>query len=348
MAGRARFRVIAAEEGMMLRQLLCRRFHGMGADEAADLIKAGGVYVGNTRIRLPMVRVAPGERITVYREARATREIAPDALRIVHRAADLVIVDKPAGVPATSSLQSARGTVAQALVHRLLRAEAAVLRPYVGPIRPIPTGASGLVAFTVRGQDEVSALAEFLAAEAVAVDRLRVRGRAPDLDRWEGAVILGRSGRLRPSPADARGAVVARSELRCLARDGEGDGETSLCEIVSTNAPGALALVHVAQLGLEVVREADEGDGGEDDGGEGDADEPAAPGLATASEAPATPTMDPGLATPPSPGAPPGDPGAAGDDDAPMLFVRARVRLMHPRTGEVIEAAAELPAWARA
>ena len=43
---RVRFRVVANEDGMMLRQLLCRRFADLGAQAAAALIKAGGVYMG--------------------------------------------------------------------------------------------------------------------------------------------------------------------------------------------------------------------------------------------------------------------------------------------------------------
>ena len=110
--GRVRFRVVSSEDGLMLRQLLCRRFAELKPQDAADLVKAGGVYINNVRIRLPSVRVAAGERLTVYRAAANTVHLDPKDLRILHRDADFVIIDKPAGVPASSTRASARKSCA--------------------------------------------------------------------------------------------------------------------------------------------------------------------------------------------------------------------------------------------
>ena len=62
---------------MMLRQLLGKRL-GMPAGAAAELVRAGGVYVGTVRICVPTVRVREGERVTVYRAAAEVAPVEPE------------------------------------------------------------------------------------------------------------------------------------------------------------------------------------------------------------------------------------------------------------------------------
>lgn len=267
---RVRFRVVANEDGMMLRQLLCRRFADLGAQAAAALIKAGGVYMGTVRVRIPSVRVVQGERITVYRRAAAAPPIAPDELRILRRGPDFVVVDKPAGAPASSTRASSQGTVAQALIHQL--GEAGILRPYVGPVRPLPPEAGGLVLFTFRGQDALSIHQRFLDAAIEATDLLWVRGEAPATMRCEEPLLLTRSGRLKVAEPGVFGAFSATTSFRRLALRGSGDDAASLLEATSESGAGGQALAHAAALGFPPLHAPgtdgdpyrdDDGDGGE-------------------------------------------------------------------------------------
>jgi hypothetical protein len=74
--GPVRFRVVGIEDGMMLRQLLGKRLKVTPAI-AAEIVRAGGAYVGPVRMCVPTVRVTEGERVTVYprrrRSWRSTR-----------------------------------------------------------------------------------------------------------------------------------------------------------------------------------------------------------------------------------------------------------------------------------
>jgi 23S rRNA-/tRNA-specific pseudouridylate synthase len=309
--GRVRFRVVVSEDGLMLRQLICRRFAEFGVQAAADLIKAGGVYVDNVRIRIPAVRVAKGERITVYRAAASTVALDPDDLEIIHRDPDFVVVLKPAGVPARSTRTSARGTVAQALVHRLCAA--GHLRPYVGPVRPLPPGASGLVLYTIRDQDAVSHQPAFVETELVTVDRLVVEGEAPTTLRCDEPVLMGRSGRLKAVPPDTFGARPARTDYRLLERRAGPNGAVrSLLEATATRAEGAQAIVHAAALGFPVVR------------GDENAAEPATE-AATG-----------------------GDPYREGEPAAGVtLLHRAKITLVHPLRDETLVFEAPPPPWAQ-
>ena len=253
--GRVRFRVVSAEDGLTLRQLLCRRFSGLRPQASAELIKAGGAYIDNVRIRLPSVRVVAGERLTVYPGAAEVAILDPADLQIVHRDPEFVIVDKPAGVPPSSTRASARGTVAQALVHRL--AGEGMLRPYVGPIRAIPSAASGLVLYTIRDQDAVSLQKSYLQAEITTVDRLLVKGDPPAHLRCEQPLLLTRSGRLKICRAGALGSSPASTEFRRLhaleSADKDKGEVRCLLEARACGAFGAQAAVHSAALGFPVV-----------------------------------------------------------------------------------------------
>lgn len=92
-----RFRVVSIEDGMLLRQLLCKRLHVSPAI-AAEIVRAGGVYVGSVRLCVPTVRVSEGERVTVYRTSAEVAPLDPGTLRLLYRDEACVIVDSRACV----------------------------------------------------------------------------------------------------------------------------------------------------------------------------------------------------------------------------------------------------------
>lgn len=202
-----RYRVVPPEDGMMLFQFVMRRVR-CDAPAAKDLVRAGGVYMGKVRVRLPQVRVALGERISIYREAGTADNLDPAALRFVHRDEHCVVVDKAAGVPVAATRATARGTLAQALI-AYLEAEG-VHRPYVGVVHRLDQGASGLVLFTVRSAANKSLHQQF---EAHTVDR-RYRARvlgapepawtvdAPIRASKSGTVFVGEHPRARTARTD--------------------------------------------------------------------------------------------------------------------------------------------------
>lgn len=143
-----RFRVIPGEDGLMLRQLLQRRLKQEHRPRAEEIVKAGGVYVNQLRIRVPTVRVVPGERVTVYPSAPDVEPYEPEQLRFVHRDPSFVILDKPPGVPVQATRDSCLGTLSDALVRRL--EGEGLRRPYVGVVHRLDRRASGLVLMTIR------------------------------------------------------------------------------------------------------------------------------------------------------------------------------------------------------
>ncbi|MBK9752921.1 MAG: hypothetical protein IPO88_05320 [Nannocystis sp.] len=250
-SGPVRFRVVSVEDGMMLRQLLGKRLK-VSPTVAAEIVRAGGAYVGIVRMCVPTVRVTEGERVTVYPRAAEIAAIDPGALSLLHRDEQCVIVEKPHGVPAAATRAANRGTLAQALVQRL-EAEG-VLRPYVGLVHNLPVAAAGLALFTIRGQATESFYQLFAGLPMRRRYRVRLRGSFSG-ERVVCEVPLchlltgGAAGSWRLARAGDREKLAARSEFHKLGELGE---ET--LAVVDGSSADAIRL-HARALGLAIVGE---------------------------------------------------------------------------------------------
>lgn len=254
-----RFRVVSIEDGMLLRQLLCKRLHVPPAI-AAEMVRAGGVYVGPVRICVPTVRVSEGERVTVYRAAAEVAPLEPAALRLLHRDEACVIVDKPHGTPAAATRAANRGTLAHALVQRLT--QEGVLRPYVGLVHALPAAGAGLALYTIRGQATESFYQDFAALPMARSYRVRLRGSFPG-PSIECNAPLGQSPtgswRLAASrvSGESRAPVMAHTRFVKLA-----ELEEETLASVELTAPSWEAIrLHAVALGLPLV-----GDGPQETG----------------------------------------------------------------------------------
>jgi 23S rRNA-/tRNA-specific pseudouridylate synthase len=246
-----RFRVVSVEDGMMLRQLLSKRL-AVPPAVAAEIVRAGGVYVGPVRMCVPSLRVSEGERVTVYRAAAEVQPLRPEDLRVVWRDESCVIVDKPHGVPAAATKAASRGTLAHALVQRLERE--GVLRPYVGLVHPLAAAAAGLCLFTVRGQATESVFPAFAATAVARTARVRLAGKlaaavtecaAPLARTPSGAWRLARPGERAPVAHTTRFTRVA--EL----------GDETLADVPLGRADGETLRLHAAALGAPLVGDED-------------------------------------------------------------------------------------------
>ncbi len=200
-----RFRVVPPEDGLRLGQLLARRLPEVDMARARAIVRAGGAYVGRTRVRMPDFRVQAGERVTVHLEAADIEPLDPDRLVIRYEDEHLVVVDKPPGVPTVATRQAVRGTVAEALRRRLERR--GVARPYVGEVHRLDLEASGLVMFAVRGAIQRSLYERFVSHAIVRIYRALLDGDAPAAWTADAPLAPARGGRTRAG-AGGRPAVT--------------------------------------------------------------------------------------------------------------------------------------------
>lgn len=85
----------------------------------ARLIAEGAVRRGDTVLRDARAKVAEGDTITISVEAPEALEAMPEAidLSVVHEDAELIVIDKPAGMVVHPAPGSPRGTLVNALLH---------------------------------------------------------------------------------------------------------------------------------------------------------------------------------------------------------------------------------------
>jgi 23S rRNA pseudouridine1911/1915/1917 synthase len=233
----------------MLAQLVARRLPGGTIEQARELVRAGAVYMGHLRVRVPTVRVASGERITVHLEALTGRELGPDAVVFVHRDPHFVVLDKPAGVAVSATRESARGTLSEAL-RRVLEQEG-LTRPYVGVVHRLDRGASGLVLFTVRSVANQSLHKQFVEHAIERSYRVLVHGDAPPELMSELPLLEQHSGTSKPAP-DNPHAKPARTRFRRLAAAHPQQGTTLLEAELETGRHHQIR-VHAAALGHPIV-----------------------------------------------------------------------------------------------
>lgn len=249
MARPVRFRVVPQEEGMMLGHLLARRLPGTSLEQGKSLVRAGAVYMGHLRIRVPTARVAAGERISVWTEALTEQELPADVVSIVWRDEDVVVLDKPAGVAVAATRQSARGTLSEAL-RRTLEAEG-VLRPYVGIVHRLDRGASGLVLFTVRSVANTSVHKQFVEHAIDRRYRVRVHGEVPEMYDCDAPLLEMHSGTSKVAPGNPH-SRDARTHFRRLAPAVAIAG-TSLVEATLETGRHHQIRVHTAHCGHAVL-----------------------------------------------------------------------------------------------
>ena len=256
-----RFRVVPTEDGMMLSQIVSRRLPDVDPAKGKALVKAGAVYMGHLRVRIPTARVATGERITVYPEALGHEEIDPSTLTIVHRDPSFIVLDKPAGVPVAATRDSARGTLAEALRRRL--ADEGLVRPYVGVVHRLDRGASGLVLFTIRDIANKSVHKQFVEHAIDRTYRVLVEGDAPaELVCEAPLVALPGAEGMRVATSGEPRAKPARTSFRRVQPEHPRAG-TSLLEATLDTGRTHQIRIHAATLGHAVVGDRRYGNGSE-------------------------------------------------------------------------------------
>lgn len=154
---RRTFRVEAAHTGHPLGEALAAEL-GVPREEAERLVGVGAVYVAGRRSRDAGAKLTAGQVVTVVLEEGGQSPLAAPpasapALRILHEDADVIAVDKPAGMTA----QPTEGRVGDSLVDRV----GEYLKRPAGLVHRLDRETSGVTVFGKTPQATTALAEEF-------------------------------------------------------------------------------------------------------------------------------------------------------------------------------------------
>jgi 23S rRNA pseudouridine1911/1915/1917 synthase len=170
----------------------------------AELIAAGGVRVEGRALRKGDV-LAAGDRVEILAETVAQAAADPALpLRILYEDAELVAIDKPAGVPSHALRWSERGTIASALLARYPEMRGIGHAPLeAGLLHRLDTDTSGIL-LAARNAASFARLSALHARGAFQKQYLALVAGQPDASRFGRAYLRAdqRSVRVELEPFD--------------------------------------------------------------------------------------------------------------------------------------------------
>jgi 23S rRNA pseudouridine1911/1915/1917 synthase len=206
-----------AGEKCRLDQALAHSFPGLSRSRARRLIAAGAVFVNGRRMRVAGRLVAPGDRLQFSEPSAGAAEAR---LLVLYEDAQLIAVDKPAGMPSTPTRVAAVGTALETLRSELAARDGR--RPRLWPVHRLDVATSGVLVFA-RDRKAAAALSAAFRAGHVEKEYVAlVDGRGGDehgcaeltLRTVRGRAVVDPTGK----PARTDWSVIERGDERSLLR----------------------------------------------------------------------------------------------------------------------------------
>ena len=211
--------VEAAERGERLDRLLARRFGDLSRTRLKHLVEAGLVSVDGATIKDPSLRVKPGQRcaVTVPAPVADAPEAQAMPLDIRYEDAELIVLEKPAGLVVHPAPGNPDGTLVNALLAHCgdsLAGIGGVRRP--GIVHRLDKDTSGLMV-VAKSQRAHAALAADFAARRIERAYLAVTWGVPQPREGEISGAIGRNPANRKTMAVVRrGGRAAMTRYRVL------------------------------------------------------------------------------------------------------------------------------------
>jgi 23S rRNA pseudouridine1911/1915/1917 synthase len=213
------FTVSAEESGTRVDFFLTRRLPEWSRSQLQRLIRAGLVTIGARAPRKAGEEVKAGDRVSVRLESREV-SAAPECLplAIVYEDADLVVVNKPAGMVVHVGAGVKSGTLVNALLHHIATLSTAGGESRPGIVHRLDKMTSGLVIVAKNDNAHRALAGQFKGRDVHKTYMLLVHGRVTK-DAGEIAVPVGRDpvrrvrmsvGGIRPREALTRYRVLRR------------------------------------------------------------------------------------------------------------------------------------------
>ena len=141
--------VPGADAGLRLDQALPRHCAGLSRTQARKIIDIGGVHVAGRRVRSCSRSLKGGEEIAVYYDGLSLDPFALSAAAILYRDADIIALNKPAGIDTQPTPSRFQGTLYAALSEYLIDPFRRHIEPSIGMVQRLDRETSGVILFSI-------------------------------------------------------------------------------------------------------------------------------------------------------------------------------------------------------
>ncbi|MCX7912440.1 MAG: RluA family pseudouridine synthase [Dehalococcoidales bacterium] len=246
------YSLVAEAGGLRLDRFIAENCPGLSRTHARELIEKGLVTV-NGRKAKPGLRLSPGSRVVVTVPPEPASELKPEPipLKVVYEDDDLIVVDKPPGLPVHPAPGHPSGTLVNVILNYLpqLADEGRTLRP--GIVHRLDKDTSGLMVVAKNRVAHEKLAVQFKTRTVHKSYLVLVRGRlTPERGIIEAAI--GRDRRFRKRMAVVAGGREASTEYRVV----KYLGAYTLLEIMPRTGRTHQIRVHLAAIGFPVVGDA--------------------------------------------------------------------------------------------
>lgn len=143
------YTVSVDDAGLRLDQSLPRQCSGLSRSQARKIIDVGGVHVSGRRVRSCSRSVKCGEEITVYCDGLPLDPFSLSAADILYHDADIIALNKPAGIETQPTPARYQGTLYAALSLFLTDPFRPQLQPSIGMVQRLDRDTSGVILFSI-------------------------------------------------------------------------------------------------------------------------------------------------------------------------------------------------------
>ena len=148
-SGVYRFTVNTEFSGLRLDQYLAEAGTGFSRTLARRIIDIGGVHLSARRMRRCSETVNAGDKIEVYIDSLPLDTNPFNHKRVLYRDQDLIVLDKPAGMPTQPTPARFKGTVYSELQKLLVDKQRRGQRPSIGMVQRLDQDTSGVMVFSI-------------------------------------------------------------------------------------------------------------------------------------------------------------------------------------------------------
>jgi 23S rRNA pseudouridine1911/1915/1917 synthase len=246
------FVLVADIAGVRLDKFVGERCPELSRTHASQLI-GGGFITVNGKTAKPSLKLVPGDRVNINIPPESPPALAAEniPLKIIYEDADLLVIDKPAGLAVHPAPGTPSHTLVNAILHYLpgLAAEADSLRP--GIVHRLDKDTSGLILVAKNRVAQANLSDQFKSRTVSKSYLVLVKGR---LTPEQGIIEadIGRDPRNRQRMAVVADGREARTDYQVI----KYYGNYTLLEIKPETGRTHQIRVHLAAIGFPVVGDA--------------------------------------------------------------------------------------------